>query len=65
MSEGVIHIGFLGRLVPVKQVPHMLEMMQLLESVQPGRWALHIIGDGPLREELEDQAAATGPWNAR
>ena len=60
LSNAVIHIGFLGRLVPVKQVPHMLEMMQLLESAQPGRWALHIIGEGPLREELEAQAVQLG-----
>ena len=60
LSAGVIHIGFLGRLVPVKQVHHILEMLPVLKSAQPGRWALHIIGDGPLREELEDQVAQLG-----
>ena len=57
LSGDAIHIGFLGRLVPVKQVHLILEMMSVLDSTQPGRWALHIIGDGPLREVLEHQAA--------
>ena len=57
VTRGVIHIGFLGRLVPVKQVHHILEMMPVLASAYPERWALHIIGDGPLREVLERQAA--------
>lgn len=51
-----IPIGFLGRLVPVKQVDRMLAMMALLEAEQPGRFTLHIVGDGPLRQKLETQA---------
>jgi L-malate glycosyltransferase len=50
---GRIHIGFLGRLVPVKQVDHMIEMMALLDGVDPGRYMLHIVGEGPLRIEME------------
>ena len=60
LNDGVIHLGFLGRLVPVKQVQHILAMMYVLESAQPGRWVLHIIGDGPLRQELERKAAQLG-----
>ena len=55
-----INLGFLGRLAPVKQVDRMLHMMQRLESFQPGRWALHIVGDGPLRGELGELTAALG-----
>jgi L-malate glycosyltransferase len=60
MHEGAIRIGFLGRLVPVKQIHHMLDMMHLLEAAQPGRWVLHVVGDGPLREELQRRAADPG-----
>ena len=60
LDEGAIHIGFLGRLVSVKQVHHVLDMMPVLESAQPGQWALHIIGDGPLRHELEHQVTHQG-----
>lgn len=60
VTRGVIHIGFLGRLVPVKQVHHILEMMALLQAAHPGRWALHIIGDGPLRQALEQHVAQLG-----
>lgn len=56
--DGRIHIGFLGRLVPVKQVNHMLEMMALLEKEQPGQYCMHIVGDGPLREALQRDAGA-------
>ncbi|HUF80189.1 MAG TPA: glycosyltransferase [Burkholderiales bacterium] len=55
--DGRIRIGFLGRLVPVKQVDHMLEMMALLEKEQPGRYSLHIVGDGPLCEALHQAAS--------
>jgi L-malate glycosyltransferase len=56
-TDGRVRISFLGRLVPVKQVDHMLEMMTLLEKEQPGRYCLHIVGDGPLRNTLQRYAA--------
>jgi L-malate glycosyltransferase len=56
--DGRIRIGFLGRLVPVKQVDQMLEMVALLEKEQPGQYCLHIVGDGPLREALHQDANA-------
>ena len=59
-SVGRIRVGFLGRLVPVKQVDHMLKMLHRLEQAQPGRWALHVAGDGPLRDELQGLAAGLG-----
>jgi L-malate glycosyltransferase len=51
-----IRIGFLGRLVPVKQVDRILQMMALLEEERPGGYALHIVGDGPLHDELQQLA---------
>lgn len=59
-GEGRIPIGFLGRLVPVKQVDRMLEMMVLLEAEKPGRFALHIVGEGPLRDSLHHTARRLG-----
>jgi L-malate glycosyltransferase len=58
--EGRIPIGFLGRLVPVKQIERMLEMMALLETEHPGRFALHIVGDGPLKNALQGDARRLG-----
>lgn len=58
--DGRIRIAFLGRLVPVKQVDRMLEMMALLETEHPGRYILHIVGDGPLRQSLERQVLELG-----
>jgi L-malate glycosyltransferase len=52
LNDHRIQIGFLGRLVPVKQVDRMLKMLHRLDQAQPGRWALQIVGEGPLRDEL-------------
>ena len=60
MDEDRVHIGFMGRLVPVKQVDHMLNMMQRLEASRPGQWALHLVGDGPLRSQLQRLAVELG-----
>jgi glycosyltransferase involved in cell wall biosynthesis len=60
VREGRVQIGFLGRLVPVKQVDHMLRMIRTLDDTQPGRWALHIAGDGPLRSQLQGLAVELG-----
>jgi L-malate glycosyltransferase len=59
-DDGRVNIGFLGRLVPVKQVDHMIQMMALLEEADPGRYMLHIVGDGPLRNELEQLSRSLG-----
>ncbi|MFU8817928.1 MAG: glycosyltransferase, partial [Pseudomonadales bacterium] len=60
ISGGRIPIGFLGRLLPVKQVDHLLEMMIVLKAERPGYFVLNIVGDGPLRTRLEGQADRFG-----
>lgn len=51
------HIGIIGRLVPVKRVDVFLETAALFarENLEP--YHFHVIGDGPLRENLELQAS--------
>ncbi len=55
------HIGIVGRLQPVKRVDLFLESAARLVQIAPQTdWRFHIIGDGPLRSALEQQAAALG-----
>lgn len=51
-----------GRLVPQKQPGRLLEAFAEAAPHFP-EWDLHIYGDGPLRDELEQQAEATGARN--
>ena len=53
-------IGFVGRLVPVKQVDRIIDTLEILRRDTPLDWRLRIIGDGPLREPLEHQARRKG-----
>lgn len=51
------HIGIAGRLVQVKRVDLFLEAAALLRQRYPQRhWKFHVLGDGPLRRELERRA---------
>jgi glycosyltransferase involved in cell wall biosynthesis len=47
---------FLGRLVPGKGVEVLLDAYEHA-GLSPAEWPLVIIGDGPMRPELEDQVA--------
>lgn len=60
LQNSHVRIGFLGRLVRVKQVDRMLEMMVMLEAERPGHFALHIVGDGPLSDSLQAKAQDLG-----
>lgn len=51
-----VHIGIIGRLEPVKRIDIFLEMAAFLINQQPDRWHFHIIGDGKLKMELEEQS---------
>lgn len=48
---------FVGRLVPEKGCTYLLQAMAYVQRLVPAR--VIIIGDGPLRASLEQQAAAT------
>tara|TARA_R110002049_G_scaffold239433_2_gene412646 strand:- start:18057 stop:19184 length:1128 start_codon:yes stop_codon:yes gene_type:complete len=52
------HVGIVGRLVPVKRIDLFLAMVQafVADEAQDSNVQFHIIGDGPLRVELEQQA---------
>lgn len=50
-------IVYLGRLVPVKRIELIIEAVDMLEQAHPGVFCLEIVGDGPLRAELESFAS--------
>jgi L-malate glycosyltransferase len=54
------HIGIIGRLEPVKRVDIFLDMAAILIKQQPDKWHFHVIGDGKLKEQLEDQSSSLG-----
>lgn len=52
-EKGAVHVGIVGRLVPVKRVDLFLRTAARLLSVEPSRqWRFHVFGDGPLCAEL-------------
>lgn len=60
-AGAAIHVGIVGRLAPVKRVDLFLEIAALLQRQRAERpWHFHVIGDGPLRESLNERAAALG-----
>jgi glycosyltransferase involved in cell wall biosynthesis len=55
-SAGALRILFAGRLIPAKGVSMLLEAVSRLRSEIP--LCVTIIGDGPLREALQEESAA-------
>ena len=57
-TPDVIHVGIVGRLSAVKRVDLFLETAALLlrHHRNEMKWQFHVIGDGPLRQELEARA---------
>jgi glycosyltransferase involved in cell wall biosynthesis len=61
-----LRLGFLGRLVPQKNLIYLLEVFGRLVSgvaqscLRSKLWELHIYGDGPMRAEIHAAAAAKG-----
>lgn len=45
---------FIGRLVPYKDPLTAIKLVEKVNRVSPCNVGLHVIGDGPLRSELED-----------
>ena len=52
-ASGTVELGYVGRLSPEKQPERLIAMLRLL----PPRYRLSLVGDGPLRAALEQQAA--------
>ena len=50
-------IGFVGRFVPEKGI---LTLIKALANLKEQNWKLLLLGRGPLKETLEEQAAITG-----
>jgi glycosyltransferase involved in cell wall biosynthesis len=48
-ARAEVHVGFVGRLDPVKRIPDLLSALALLED----RFVLHIFGDGQQRSLIE------------
>lgn len=56
-QPNAIHLGIIGRLVPVKRVDLFLEIAALLRKEHPQYdWRFHIIGSGPREQALKQQA---------
>ena len=51
-----IGICFSGRLVPVKRVDIFLAAARVVLDAHPERYVFYVVGDGPLRAQLEAQA---------
>jgi glycosyltransferase involved in cell wall biosynthesis len=60
--QSPLRIGIVGRLVPVKRVDLFLQIAQkvLAQQTPESRPAFSVIGDGPLRQELEQLATDVG-----
>jgi len=60
-DPGGVHVGIVGRMVPVKRVDLFLEMARHLPEAEPARaWRFHVFGDGPLLASLRTRASALG-----
>lgn len=60
-EAGLLHIGIIGRLEPVKRVDLFLEAIPLiLNKAAASDFRFHVIGDGKRRAELEAKAQALG-----
>jgi glycosyltransferase involved in cell wall biosynthesis len=51
-----IHVGIIGRLVPVKRVDIFLETAALFKKDNRTEYHFHVVGDGPLESKLKAQA---------
>ena len=56
----VKHIGFVGRLEPVKRVDIFLQLAQLAKTADLQNWCFHVFGGGGLQAELEQKAENLG-----
>jgi glycosyltransferase involved in cell wall biosynthesis len=54
VADGLVRLGFVGRLSPEKRPALLLQTLQLL----PSRHCLTIVGEGPLMKDLEKAGSA-------
>lgn len=59
-GPGVVRVITVCRLVEKKGVDTLIRAMGRLTAAAPGRWRLTIVGDGPMRDELERLAREIG-----
>jgi L-malate glycosyltransferase len=52
LDERPFEVVMAGRLAPVKRIDLAISVAARLEKEEPGRFRLHIYGEGPLRHEL-------------
>lgn len=63
-AEKAIHIGIIGRLEPVKRIDLFLQTAAyLIEQAPKFNFRFHVIGDGKLRQTLEQLATKLGLTN--
>lgn len=62
--DGIMRIGWCGRMLPWKHVEHMVEAMALLPAEYRARCRMTLVGEGPCREGLarlvEDRGLRNG-----
>lgn len=57
VSPRAIHVGIVGRLVPVKRVDLFIDAASILvRELRDTTWKFHVFGNGPLRVDLERRA---------
>ena len=60
-SSSPLRCGLVGRLVPIKNPELFLQALEILSRTDPGQPVQgRIIGDGPLRQDLEERARQKG-----
>ncbi|MGE0080660.1 MAG: glycosyltransferase [Thiohalomonadaceae bacterium] len=55
-----LHVGLVGRLVPVKRPDIFLATAERLAGAQPGAFSFHVFGEGPLQRQCADDALRRG-----
>lgn len=55
-----LHVGLVGRLVPVKRPDLFLATAEYLARTQSDTFCFHVFGDGPLRQQCEENALRLG-----
>jgi len=60
VAQGTRLLLYVGRFVPLKGIPHLVEAVRRLSVQSSARWELALIGNGSQEAELRAQAGAAG-----